>query len=177
MKRIMFSIAAVAALMSTTASASPVQIHSKGDVTIVEGPGFEAVAEQDQISWCYEDERGIVCDHTETKWGCQYFPEEGPADDIAVCILTTLAENCCECLSVCPDDGDEEGLAFDPKALFSVLADNTNPTSGPGCADKDPCVTCWTSGGVAMCAGNLAGYHCRAGYVAGQGLVAGCSKN
>lgn len=176
MKRILLSLAAFAAFISNTAMASPVEVHSKGNVTVVEGHGFEAIAEEGALSWCYEGRDGATCGGIETKWGCQYFPEEGPADDIAVCILTTLAEACCECLSVCPDEGDED-QAFDPEALFSVLADNVSPTAGPGCGDKDPCVTCWTSGGVAMCAGNLAGYHCRAGYVAGQGIVAGCSKN
>jgi len=129
MKRSMFIIAALTALVSTNAIAGDIEIHNKDDVTIVQGSGFEAIAEIDQLSWCYETDRETICGGTETKWGCQYFPEEGPADDISVCILTTLAENCCECLSVCPDEGDEEeGRGFDPALLIEVIVDATEPT-------------------------------------------------
>ena len=67
--------------------------------------GFLLTVCDDQIAWCVDGWCGT--DPYETTWGCQYFPEEGPADDIAVCILTALAIKCCACLSVCPDEDDE----------------------------------------------------------------------
>lgn len=60
----------------------------------------------DTIAWCVDGWCGT--DPAPTTWGCQYFPEEGPADDIAVCILTSIALKCCACLSVCPDEDDGE---------------------------------------------------------------------
>jgi hypothetical protein len=117
---------------NTPPSGSDITFSSKDDVTVVEGHGFEAIAEEDSLSWCYEGKDGTVCDGTETKWGCQYFGEEGP-DDIAVCILTTLAENCCDCLSVCPGE-DDGGQGVDPVLLMETIAAVVTPTADlPSC--------------------------------------------
>ncbi len=73
---------------------------------VITGEALMLTACDDKVSWCVDGWCGT--DPYETTWGCQYFPEEGPADDIAVCILSSIAIKCCECLSVCPDEGDEE---------------------------------------------------------------------
>ena len=51
------------------------------------------------------DGRGrCAIDPVPTQFGCQYFPEEGPADDLMVCILTILDGMCGGCISGCQGD-------------------------------------------------------------------------
>ena len=130
---IKYTIAAIAAIFSLTftapASATP-QIHVKGDVTVVEDDNFEAILDGTEIAWCVDTVTGLACDVGETTWGCQYFPEEGPADDIAVCVLSILAWHCCECLSVCQDDaGEDGGKAADPALLIETIVDVLESTA------------------------------------------------
>lgn len=88
-----------------------------GNCTIVEGDNLHVISCSDgSVEWCADDRCGT--DWIPTTWGCQYFPEEGPADDVAVCILTQLAIKCCSCLAVCPDD--DEG-ATKPDGLDDLI--------------------------------------------------------
>jgi len=41
---------------------------------------------------------GLAPPSAETRFGCQYFGEEGP-DDLASCILTVIDIDCCGCIS------------------------------------------------------------------------------
>lgn len=76
--------------------------------TSLAGDRWQANLCGDQLGYCIDAETGLVCGATETTWGCQYFPEEGPADDLHVCILTTLAWLMCRELDICDDGGGEE---------------------------------------------------------------------
>lgn len=87
-----------------------------GDVVVLRGHGWHAEVGKDAIAWCVEPEmaadgRGRCgFNPTPTTFGCQYFPEEGPADDLMVCILTILDGMCGGCISGCQGDecGEEE---------------------------------------------------------------------
>lgn len=87
-----------------------------GDVVVLRGHGWHAEVGEDAIAWCVEPElatdgRGRCGFYpVPTQFGCQYFPEEGPADDLMVCILTMLDGMCGGCISGCQGDecGEEE---------------------------------------------------------------------
>lgn len=87
-----------------------------GDVVVLRGHGWHAEVGEDAIAWCVEPEMAADghgrCgfNPTPTTFGCQYFPEEGPADDLMVCILTILDGMCGGCISGCQGNecGEEE---------------------------------------------------------------------
>lgn len=69
-----------------------------GDRAMVVGPGWHATATATDIAWCVTTGKEPVCGVAETRYGCQYWPEEG-GDDLAVCILTVADEACNGCIS------------------------------------------------------------------------------
>ena len=93
-------------------------VQADGSETMIfRGHGWHAEVGDDAIAWCMEgaDATGAATstcgmDPLPTTFGCQYFPEEGPADDLMVCILTLLDGMCGGCISGCQGDecGEEE---------------------------------------------------------------------
>lgn len=126
-------------LAPSLATATPLT-HAKGDTVILVDTerGLEVIVGPDDISWCHEDDTGLVaCGESEQPIGCQYFGEEGP-DDLAVCILSTLANLCCSCLAVCDDEGHA-----DPELVIETITAEVNPSTYPSCA--------WEHGSDVVC--------------------------